>query len=166
MLIMPSPTPRRPSAVRLLLAVLFLGLPLAEIFVLVQVGRAIGAGATLGLVLLAGAAGILVIRHRAAAAWRRLREAANRGELPVAAAFDGICVFLAGVLLIVPGFITDALALLLLVPPLRHALRGLLAVFFVGRVQADFYARTQTLEGEYHEVHGTLEPKREEDRHG
>jgi UPF0716 protein FxsA len=159
----PAAAPRR-SLARIALAVIVLALPAAEIVVLVLVGEAVGVAATLALLLVAALSGVLVIRHRGAAAWRRLREAASRGELPVAAAFDGICIFLAGLLLIVPGFITDGVALLLLVPPLRHAVRALLAVFLADRVQAEVYQRTQTIEGEYHEVHGTIEPRPAIDR--
>jgi|SRR5689334_3567750 UPF0716 protein FxsA len=148
---------------RTLLLVVVLGLPLAEIFVLVLVGQAIGAGPTVALVILAGIAGVFVLRREGSLAGRRLREALNRGELPVAAAFDSACRFLAGLLLILPGFLTDALAALLLVPWVRQAMRAALAALLAGKVHTEVYARTRTLEGEYHEIHGTL-PEREEDR--
>ena len=63
---------------------------------------------------------------------------------------------LAGLLLVIPGFITDAVALLLLIPPLRHALRGLLGLVLVGKVETAVYARSRTIDGEFEEIHGTL----------
>jgi UPF0716 protein FxsA len=154
---MPGPIDTsRGRRTRLLAVALLLGLPLTELYVLILVGDAIGAGPTVALVILAGVAGILVLRHAGAATGRRLRETLNRGELPVAAAFDGICVFLAGLLLIIPGFISDAVAVLLLIPPIRQGLRRLLGAFLAGKVETQVYARAKTLEGEYHEVHGTL----------
>jgi UPF0716 protein FxsA len=148
---------------RTLFLVVALGLPLAEIFVLVLVGQAIGAGPTVALVVVAAIAGILVLRREGSIAGRRLREVVNRGEMPVAAAFDSVCRFVAGVLLIVPGFLTDALALVLLVPWVRQAMRAALAALLAGKVQTQVYARTRTIEGEYHEIRGTL-PDREEEK--
>jgi len=142
---------------------ILIGLPLAEILVIILVGQAIGAGPTVALLLLDVIAGALVVRHGGAAAWRRLRIAAEEGELPVAEAFDGICVLLAGILLAVPGFISDAVALLLLFPPLRSGLRGLLSLLVAGRVETAVFTRTRTIEGEYHEVHGTLPPETRDD---
>src|SRR5262245_35669888 len=105
----------------------FLLLPLAEIAVFVCVGSAIGVFATLGLVLLAGIAGIAILRLQGLATLRRVRTALDRGEVPGAALFDGACLVFAGLLLIIPGFLTDAVALLLLIPPLRATLRGWMA---------------------------------------
>src|SRR5438552_14519879 len=117
---------------RLLIAALLIGLPLAEIFVFILVGEAIGAGPTVALVALSALAGAAILRHQGFAVGRRLRAEVERGELPVAAAFDGACIFLAGLLLIVPGFITDLVAVLLLVPALRGLLRAGLAALLAG----------------------------------
>jgi UPF0716 protein FxsA len=112
----------------LLLALLaLLALPLLEIAVFVVVGGWIGLWPTLGLVLLSGILGAVLLRAQGFLVLRRAREAALRDELPVAEALDGLCVLLAGVLLILPGFVTDALAILLLLPPVRALLRRVLA---------------------------------------
>jgi UPF0716 protein FxsA len=143
---------------RILLAVLLLGLPLAEIFVLILVGNAIGAVATLALVVLAGVLGVWILRRQGLASGRRFRAALEAGELPVAAAFDSACVFLAGILLIVPGFITDLVALVLLLPWVRALLRGGLAALLAGKIATHVEVRKRTIEGEFHEVDGTLPP--------
>jgi UPF0716 protein FxsA len=75
------------------------------------------------LVLLAGFAGMAIIRLQGLATLRRVRSELDRGAMPGAALFDGACLVFAGLLLIIPGFLTDIVALLLLMPPLRAALR-------------------------------------------
>ena len=96
-----------------------LALPLLEIAGFVVVGRAIGVFATLGLVLLAGVLGVLVLRAKGMALPFQLRAAVERGELPGRSIADAMLVALAGGLLIIPGFVTDIVALLLLLPPVR-----------------------------------------------
>ncbi|WP_448205215.1 FxsA family protein [Azospirillum sp. sgz302134] len=104
------------------LLLLFLLLPVAEIATFVEVGDWIGAGPTVGLVILSAVLGSLLIRWQGLSVLRRAQEAAQRGEFPVGAVFEGFCVVAAGVLLIIPGFLTDIVGLLLFVPPLRNAL--------------------------------------------
>ena len=106
---------------RLPLTLLLIGLPLAEIAVLIQVGQWLGLGPTLALVLLSALAGILVIRHQSLATLGAVRAALARNQVPAAELFDAACMLVAGLLLILPGFISDAAALVLLVRPLRRA---------------------------------------------
>jgi UPF0716 protein FxsA len=145
---------------RLVVIALVLGLPIAELTLLVLAGDAIGAGPTLGLLALAALAGILILRGHGPASARRVRDALRRGEAPVAEVFDTAAIFLAGVLLIIPGFITDLVAILLLLPPVRALLRVILAARLAGKVEAHVYARTKTIDGDFHEVGGTL-PRRD-----
>jgi UPF0716 protein FxsA len=98
----------------------------AEIAAFIAVGRAIGVPATLALVAVAMAAGLLVIRVLGLDALRRAEASLSRGESPAGAVFDAACVALAGILLALPGFLSDLLALALLVRPLRKWLGGLM----------------------------------------
>jgi UPF0716 protein FxsA len=141
---------------RLVVIALLLGLPIAELVVIVLAGDWLGAGPTLALLLAAAVAGVLILRRHGPAAARRVRDALRRGETPVAEAFDTAAIFLAGVLLIVPGFITDLVALVLLLPPARALLRGVLGALLAGKVETRFHARSRTIEGEFHEIRGTL----------
>lgn len=102
--------------------VLLLLLPILEIAVLIEVGGWIGGGPTLLLVVLAGVAGSLLLRRQGLATLRRAQESLDRGELPVGAVYAGFCVVIGAILLIIPGFLTDILGILLLVPFLRDAL--------------------------------------------
>src|SRR5690242_20205405 len=132
---------------RLLLTLLLIGLPLAEIATFIQVGQWLGLGPTLALVLLAGLAGILLIRHQSLATLGAVRAALARNQVPTAELADAACVLIAGFLLILPGFISDIVALLLLVRPLRRAIFRR-----IGWRTADTRRGATIIAGEYHEI--------------
>jgi UPF0716 protein FxsA len=111
----------------LVILLLVLGLPIAEIAAFVEIGGEIGVLATLAWVFLAALAGMVVIRLQGLATALQLRVALARNELPARALFDGACVTIAGLLLLFPGFVSDAIAILLLLPPLRGLLFHLIA---------------------------------------
>ena len=104
------------------LLLLFLLLPIAEIATFIVVGDWIGVGPTIGLVILSVILGSVLIRWQGLSVLKRAQEAAERGESPVGAVFEGFCVVVAGLLLIIPGFLTDIVGLLLFVRPVRNAL--------------------------------------------
>ncbi|WP_083555709.1 FxsA family protein [Hyphomicrobium sp. NDB2Meth4] len=112
------------SPVRAFTLLLLLGFPLLEIAVLIEVGAAIGFWATLGLLVLAAVAGMLIIRNQGVSMVGRMFDSMSRGGFAFASMVDGYVVILAGSLLILPGFISDALGLALLVPPLRRLILG------------------------------------------
>jgi UPF0716 protein FxsA len=100
--------------------------PLAELFVVIQVADAIGVLNTIVLLILGLPLGVWVIRTEGAAVWRRLTIAIAEQRTPTREVLDGVLVLLGGLLLIVPGFITDAVGILLLLPPTRIVARLLL----------------------------------------
>lgn len=97
-----------------------LALPLMELAVLIKVGQTIGLARTLLLLLAMAALGIALLYWQGWSAVRRAQETALRGEVPVGPMLEGVLLVAAGVLLLAPGLITDAFALVLLVPPLRR----------------------------------------------
>ena len=101
---------------------LLIGTPLLEIAVFVEVGARIGAAATVALVLTMAIGGILALRGQGLATLRRAQTSLDRGVLPVKEVFDGLSLLLAGALLVFPGFVTDAIGLLLFIPAVRHRL--------------------------------------------
>lgn len=103
-----------------LLVLLVLSLPVLELWLLLQVGGVIGAPLTIGLVLLTAFVGAWFARREGFKAATKVHQASQMGELPTRAMFDSLAVFVGGALLLPPGFITDAVGLMLLLPPGRR----------------------------------------------
>ncbi len=104
-----------------ILFIAFLLVPLAEIYVLIQVGGLIGALPTVALVVFTAVLGAALIRIQGLATLARVRQALDRGELPAVDILEGVCLLVAGALLLTPGFVTDSVGFTLLVPRLRRA---------------------------------------------
>ena len=104
------------------LPLLLLALPLAEIATFILVGGAIGVLPTIGLVLLAGFGGIALIRWQGLQTLGRLQASLDAGGDPTGPLAHGALLAIAGILLVIPGFLTDIAALLLLIPAVRTAL--------------------------------------------
>jgi len=96
--------------------------PLIEIAAFIKIGQAIGLWPTLLGVVISSVVGMLVIQSQGLALGAQLRTAMNSGEMPARTVADAMMVFVAGVLLLVPGYFTTVLGLLLLIPPVRGAL--------------------------------------------
>jgi UPF0716 protein FxsA len=110
-----------------LLLVLFIVVPLVELYVIIQVGQAIGPLPTIGLLLLDSIAGSMLLRSQGREAWRRFNEAISAGRVPGREVANGAMIIFGGALLLAPGFITDIVGALFLIPPTRAILRRLLA---------------------------------------
>jgi UPF0716 protein FxsA len=103
--------------------VVLLALGLLEVFVFAQVADAIGFANALGLLLLISLVGAWVVRREGWKVWQRLNVQLNQERLPQAEVIDGVLVLGAGVLLVMPGFVTDVVGILLLLPPTRALAR-------------------------------------------
>ena len=114
-----------------LIALSFLALPLIEIALFIVVGRAIGLVPTLALVILAAIAGGLLLRQQGLGVIARLRSNVNAGTIPGRTMFDAMLIGLAAVFLVLPGFLSDIAALVLLIPGVRGWIFSVLA----GRVR-------------------------------
>lgn len=99
---------------------LFLLLPILEIFVLIEVGQEIGALSTIALIILTAVVGSAMVRRQGLAAWRETQSSLAQLEDPSRPIAHGAMIFMAGILLIVPGFVTDAMGVLLLLPFVRE----------------------------------------------
>ena len=117
----------------ILLVVLFIVVPIAELYVIIQVGEAIGLWPTLALLLADALLGSFLLKHQGRGAWRRFNEALAQRRFPGKEVADGLLIVIGGTLLLAPGFITDIFGLILLIPPTRAIVRGLLRRFTVGR---------------------------------
>ena len=110
----------------LLLVVLFIVLPLAELYVILKVGDAIGVVWTIVLLAADSVLGSMLLRAQGRSVWRRFNAVLSEGRMPHRELIDGVLVIFGGAFLITPGFITDIFGLLFLFPPTRVLLRGLL----------------------------------------
>jgi UPF0716 protein FxsA len=151
------------------LAALFVLVQIVEIWLLIQVGQAIGGWQTLALLVLDSLAGAALLRHEGRRAWRAFRQALEERRMPGLEAADGALVIVGGTLLITPGFLSDVVGVLCLLPPTRAVLRRLV----LGRVLKRFglsagpprgpqpgasaYRRAEVIEGEVVDEPGTHE---------
>jgi UPF0716 protein FxsA len=108
-------------------ALLFLVVPLVELYIIIQVGQAIGALNTIGVLLLDSIVGAWLMKREGLGVFRRIQEQLNRGIVPGVAIVDGFLVLFGGALMLTPGFLTDLLGISLLLPPVRAVLRRVLA---------------------------------------
>jgi UPF0716 protein FxsA len=138
----------------LALIVVFIVVPLAELYVIIQVGQAIGALPTIAILLLDSVLGSMLLRAQGRAVWRRFNEALAAGRMPHREVVDGVLVIFGGAFLITPGFITDVVGVVLLLPPTRALVRARLARRLSRRVSVGVVDGTAT---ERHDPPGRLE---------
>lgn len=127
--------------------------PLVEIAVFIGVGREIGALPVILLTVVTAAVGLMIARAQGIGTLARARAEMAAGRPPVAEMMSGALLALSGLLLLIPGFLTDALGALLLFPPLRRLLAERLALMLTGRASP----RDITIEADYHYVDPTPE---------
>jgi UPF0716 protein FxsA len=121
--------------VAVLLFVLFIGVPIAELYVLLQVGHAIGVLDTLALLVLVSIVGAWLAKREGLGVLRRMQAALDAGRVPGAELVDGFLILLAAALMLTPGFLTDIVAIFLLLPPIRAVMRRELRRRFVRRIE-------------------------------
>jgi UPF0716 protein FxsA len=118
-----------------LLVVLFIVVPILELWLIIKIGGLIGVVPTLALLLADALLGSLLLRHQGRGAWRRFNQALADRRFPAREVADGLMIAVGGTLLLTPGFITDVFGLFLLIPPTRaiarRLLRGLVGRRFV-----------------------------------
>lgn len=155
-------------------ALAFILVPIAEIALFIEVGGEIGLWNTIAVVVLTAIVGTWMLRTQGMLTLRRAQESLARQEFPVSEVFDGLCLLVGGVLLLTPGFLTDAVGFLLFLPPLRKVIRRMVwrylsasATFWVDEEMARGAPAPRrrvgddgdgggggapTIDGEYHEV--------------
>jgi UPF0716 protein FxsA len=116
-----------------LLVVVFIVVPIVELYVIVQVGEAIGVLPTIALLLADALLGALLLRHQGRGAWRRFNAAIAERRFPAREVADGLMIAIGATLLLTPGFVTDVFGLILLVPPTRAIVRRLARAYFARR---------------------------------
>ena len=126
-----------------LLVFAFVAVPLAEIFVLIQVGQVIGAWWTIALLVADSILGSWLIRREGRRAWQALTTALDSGRMPARELADGALILVGGTLMLTPGFVSDALGLLLILPFTRPVARRLLTRLVAARLVSGAQAGRQ-----------------------
>jgi UPF0716 protein FxsA len=108
--------------VPLILLLIIVAVPIVELMLLIEVGKHIGAIYTVALVILTAAIGVTLVRMQGYSALARAQASLDENRLPVGEAVDGVFLLIAGGLLLFPGFITDVIGLLLLIPAVRRGI--------------------------------------------
>jgi UPF0716 protein FxsA len=137
------------------LLLLFLLVPLVEVYVLIAVGGWIGALPTVFLVVFTAVLGAVLLRHQGLATLQRVQMTIAQGGIPAVEMLEGAILLLGGALLLTPGFITDTLGFACLIPAIRRRVAGwALRHFIVGAPGGDFAAgrarSPDVIEGEFH----------------
>lgn len=125
---------------------LFIVLPLAEIYLFILVGGAIGALTTIALIVLTAFLGAILMKSQGIRIWTEIRSQLNNRSLPAQALWHGLLILLSGVLLITPGFITDTVGFMLFIPQVRI---WLLRTLIHRWLQKQLAARIRFVNGEY-----------------
>lgn len=135
------------------LFILFIIVPLLEIYLFIQVGDQVGALTTVALVVLTAAIGVVLLRWQGVKTLIRARERMAAGELPAQQMLEGMLLAVGGILLLVPGFFTDAIGFALLIPPLRRGIYQLVkaraVVVNVNPRRRQPPGQGDTIDGEY-----------------
>src|SRR2546423_11665105 len=121
-------------AVFLLLVVAFFVVPIVELALIIKIGAAIGVLDTIGLLILSSVVGAWLMKREGLGVVRRMQRAAAEGRVPGKELVDAFLILFGGALMVAPGFLTDALGMLLLLPPVRAIVRRMLRRRFTGRV--------------------------------
>ena len=141
-----------------ILIFVILGLPTLELYLLIEIGSEIGALPAIFLVVFTAVVGGILVQRQGVSTLMRVRQSMDRGELPALELLEGAVLLVGGLLLLIPGFFTDALGFLCLMPPLRRLF--LLSVVKRMQIQGEVVVRSghvgsshrnRVIEGEFHE---------------
>lgn len=149
----------------LILLLVFIGIPIVEIAIMIQAGRSFGLWPTVGAIVFTAVLGAALVRYQGFSTLMRARQSLNDGQLPINEVFDGLCILVAGAMLLTPGFVTDIIGFLLLIPGFRGVLRTLSGHHLVAKGQVDGWngvaaprpqrkrrGDTTVIEGEYEDI--------------
>ncbi len=119
------------------LLVVFTVVPIIELYVLIEAGRQIGVGATIGMILLTGIAGAYLARSQGFSLINKIQTELNQGRIPAEEMMDGAIILAGGLLLLTPGFCTDLFGFLLLTPATRKYIKVWLKKWLDLKIQQD-----------------------------
>jgi UPF0716 protein FxsA len=116
------------------LLILFVGIPLIELYLFLLIGSRIGLGATIATVILTGFLGAALTKRQGLQVLAKYQKALAEGRMPHAEVIEGLMILVAGAVLLTPGFLTDAIGFAMLIPPVRAVVRQFAGRYLKGRV--------------------------------
>lgn len=159
----------------IIILIAFIAVPIVEIAVFIEIGGQLGVFNTIAMVIVTAFIGTWLLRSQGLRTLHKAQESMARNVFPVSEVFDGLCLLVAGALLLTPGFVTDALGFLLFVPPLRQYLRHWLLIWLSRSGRTNVWVdgdggfpgpdpkgprnQSGTIDGEFHEVDPDDKPK-------
>ncbi len=117
------------------LLIFFVFVPVMELYILIEAGRIMGLAPTIGLIMMTGVAGAWLARSQGVEILRRIQQETSRGQMPATTLIDGALILVGGLLLLTPGFFTDALGFSFLVPLTRELWRKGLSVWLQNQIK-------------------------------
>ena len=145
----------------------FISAPIAEIALFVEVGGQWGVWPTVGTIIATAIAGSILIRYQGVTVLRKMQSEMGAGRFPAHQVFDGLCLLIAGTLLLLPGFITDSVGFILLVPVIRHfvmsSLTSHIETHTSGMSDATIHPDGETINGEFADITDHPSPTSESD---
>lgn len=117
------------------LLLLFIIVPVAELYLFLTLGEELGVKNTIAIIIITAILGAALTKSQGRRAMRKFQQATAEGRMPAKEALEGLMILLAGAVLITPGFLTDTVGFLLLVPPVRTAVAGFLGKRLKGKIQ-------------------------------
>ena len=119
---------------------LFIAIPVVELYILIEVGKKIGSLTTIGIIILTGILGTYLIKSQGFMILRKIQNDLNEGIMPGDSLIQGAIILLGGVLLLTPGFITDTMGFIFLIPAGRKIVKKYLLKWLKGKIKKDnFY---------------------------
>jgi len=126
-----------------ILFLLFIVVPIVEMYILIKVGGLIGGLYTIGLVLLTALIGVTLLKRQGLSTFMTAQQKMNSGQMPVTEIAEGLMLAIAGALLLTPGFVTDTIGFILLTPMLRQRLaKRIFNMWLKNSKQTQFYSQT------------------------
>ena len=117
------------------LLIFFVFVPVMELYILIEAGRIMGLAPTIGLIMMTGVAGAWLARSQGVEILRRIQEETSRGQMPATTLIDGALILVGGLLLLTPGFFTDALGFSFLIPATRDLWRKGLSAWLQNQIR-------------------------------
>jgi len=124
------------------LLALFIIVPVAELYILIEVGKRIGSITTIGIIILTGIFGAYLVKNQGFTILRKIKNDLNAGIMPGDSLIQGVIILVGGILLLTPGFFTDILGLIFLIPLSRNVVKKYLLKWLKGKIrEGNFYYR-------------------------